>query len=80
MTNTVMNNIIDKKKECNLTQREMDVLFLMAKGNTNLEIAEELNVTIHTVKANVASILQKFEVRDRIQAVIKAISEKLVDI
>ena len=49
-------------------------------GEQGLEIAENLNLTVHTVKVYVASILQKFKVRDRVQAIIKAISEKLVDI
>ena len=78
MTNTVI--LEESKQKYNLTRRELDVLLLMCKGKTNLEIAKCMNVTIHTVKAYVASILQKFEARDRIQAIIIAISEKLVDI
>ena len=80
MTNMVFQDLKDREKHFNLKQRELEVLYLMVKGKTNLEIAEDLNITIHTVKVYVASILQKFEVRDRVQAVIKAISEKLVDI
>ena len=74
------NNLTCNDKILTLSQREVDVLKLMVQGKTNLEIAENLNITTHTVKVYVASILQKFGVRDRIQAIIKAISEKLVDI
>ena len=74
MTNSVF------YEKVSLTERELDVLNHMVKGKTNSEIAKSMNVTTHTVKVYVASILQKFEVRDRIQAIIKAISEKLVDI
>lgn len=79
MTNSVLRKT-KEKKEYNLSEREIDVLKHMAKGKTNSEIAKSMNITIHTVKVHVASILQKFEVRDRVQAIIKVISEKLVDI
>ena len=79
MTNSVLQKT-KEKKEYNLSEREIDVLKHMAKGKTNSEIAKSMNITIHTVKVHVASILQKFEVRDRVQAIIKVISEKLVDI
>lgn len=78
MTNIVISE--QCRKNCKLSRRETDVLLLMCKGKTNSEIAESMNITVHTVKVHVASILQKFEARDRIQAIIIAISEKLVDI
>ena len=62
-----------------LTEREKEVLSLITKGKNNSKIARELCVSVHTVKAHVASILQKLSVEDRIQAAIKAISEKLVE-
>ena len=74
------NNLMYNEKSFSLSQREVDVLKLMVQGKTNSEIAENLHITTHTVKFYVASILQKFGVRDRIQAIIKSISEKLVDI
>lgn len=70
-------NLFNKNK-FNLTEREQEVLNLLSKGLKNNEIARDLCVSVHTVKAHVASILQKLEVEDRVQAVIKAISEKLI--
>lgn len=55
-----------------LTEREKDVLKLLAKGLGNREIAEELVVSEKTVKTHVANILQKLEVKSRTQAALLA--------
>lgn len=61
-----------------LTEREMEILLLLAHGYTNQEIAEELFIALKTVKSHVSNLLSKLEVHDRTQAVIYAFQHKLV--
>lgn len=53
------------------TNREKDVLELLCKGYTNIEIGENLNISSHTAKANVALILRKLQVKNRLMAALK---------
>ena len=62
-----------------LTERESEVLLLMARGMTNQEIADELFIALKTVKTHVSNILSKLEVQDRTQAVVYAFSHHLVN-
>lgn len=66
------------KEDYNLTSREAQILKLITEGYSNNEIAKELFVSINTTKAHVASILQKLEVDDRLQAALKALKNKIV--
>lgn len=68
----------DPKRGKPLTEREFEVLKLVALGKTNTEIARELIVSVHTAKAHVCSILQKMSVEDRLQAAVKAVRSGLV--
>ena len=61
-----------------LTPRETEVLRLLAGGYTNREIAEALGTAEGTVKNQISSILSKLGVRDRTQAVLRGIEERLV--
>ncbi|MFQ3889050.1 response regulator transcription factor [Staphylococcus shinii] len=61
-----------------LTEREMEILLLIAKGYSNQEIASASHITIKTVKTHVSNILSKLEVQDRTQAVIYAFQHNLI--
>ena len=55
-----------------LTEREKEVLYLIAEGRSNKEIAEELHISIKTVKTHVSNLLMKCELEDRTQLAVHA--------
>ncbi|MBO0460978.1 MULTISPECIES: response regulator transcription factor [Enterococcus] len=61
-----------------LTNRENEILMLISEGKSNQEIADELFITLKTVKTHVSNILAKLEVEDRTQAAIYAFKHGLV--
>ena len=75
---SIKQNSAKPEKDYYLTARETQILKLITEGYSNIEIANELYVSINTTKAHVASILQKLEVDDRLQAALKALKEGLV--
>ena len=63
-----------------LTDRELEVLKLVAQGMSNREIAEHLYISENTVKNHVRNILEKLHLHSRMEAVVYAVREKLLDI
>ena len=61
-----------------LSEREVEVLQLMAKGSPNKEIASTLTISEGTVKTHVANIFHKLEVRDRAEAVAQAMQRGII--
>lgn len=61
-----------------LTERELEVLALIVESKNNKEIAEILQVSVHTAKAHVANIIQKLAVDDRVEAALKAMREGIL--
>ena len=61
-----------------LSEREMEVLTLIARGYTNQKIAEELVISVGTVKGHVSNILSKLQLADRTQAAVYAWQEGIV--
>ncbi len=69
---------IQRDDSAELTPREMDVLKLIAQGMTNQKIAENLNISLNTVKAHLSSSLSKLQLKNRTQAAVYA-SKNLSD-
>jgi DNA-binding NarL/FixJ family response regulator len=63
-----------------LTDRELEVLKLVARGLNNRDIAKELYISENTVKNHVRNILEKLQLHSRMEAVVYAVREKLLEI
>ncbi|MFT4288677.1 response regulator [Nocardioides sp.] len=63
-----------------LTERELEVLRFVAKGLNNRDIAKELFISENTVKNHVRNILEKLQLHSRMEAVMYAVKEKLLDL
>ncbi len=62
----------------NLTSREKEVILLLGRGASNVEIATELSISITTVRTHVHNVLKKFDVGTRGQAVAVAYASGLI--
>src|SRR6184192_3678923 len=69
-----------KQLGAKLTDREMQVLRLVAQGLNNKDIAEQLFISENTVKNHIRNILDKLHLHSRMEAVVYAVKEKLLDI
>ena len=61
-----------------MTERETEIWVLLARGQSNAEIAAGLFISVQTVKTHVARVLAKLGQRDRVQAVVAAYESGLV--
>ena len=71
---------INTQPEILLTNREQEILVLIAQGKLNKEIADELNITERTVKNHISNMFKKLDVYDRTQAAVYAIKNKLYQV
>ncbi len=65
---------------CDLTEREMEVLRLVVQGKSNQQIADEMVISLATVKAHVSNILNKLQVSSRSEAIAYALKNKIVSL
>jgi len=63
----------------NLTGKEIEVLFWVAKGLNNNEIGEKIFITSHTVKAHISSIIRKLGVSNRTEAIYVAMKNHIIE-
>ena len=75
-----MLNLALGEKTREITPREKEVLIKMSEGKENDRIAKEMFISVHTVKMHNKSIFDKLEANGRVQAVVKAIKYKIIDI
>lgn len=76
----MMRKVREDQRPLNLlTRREREVLTGVARGLTNRQIAEELFMSVHTVKLHIANILRKFGLPNRTEAAVFAVREGLIE-
>ena len=78
LPNVVASRLADRLRRPDLTVRELEVLRLVAAGNSNKEIAAALSIEVGTVKLHVGKILEKLHARDRTEAATMAIQAGIV--
>lgn len=78
LPNIVANRLAERLRRPELTVRELEVLRLVAAGNSNKDIASALSIEVGTVKLHVGKILEKLHARDRTEAATMAIQAGIV--
>ena len=78
LPNVVAGRLAERLRRPDLTERELEVLRLVAAGNSNKDIASALSIEVGTVKLHVGKILEKLHARDRTEAATMAIQAGLV--
>lgn len=73
-----MAKALDENQESLLTNREKEIIQLMAKGATNRAIAKTLYISEKTVKNHITNIFRKLKVGDRTEAVVKAMEKRII--
>ena len=63
-----------------LTDREITILKLIMQGYANSQISKKIYISIHTVKAHIASIMRKLDAKNRTNAVYIALKNNLLDL
>jgi PAS domain S-box-containing protein len=65
-------------KQPHLTRRQLEVLLLLAEGKRSGEIADELNISVHTVRTHIQGILRTLGAANRLEAVSRALHERII--
>lgn len=73
-------SVDESKGEETLTEREVEVIRLLARGASNPQIADELNISINTVKTHISHILTKLQLENRTQAAAYAVQNRLTSL
>lgn len=79
-TSAVGVKLAERTNQVNLSDRERDVLSLMATGKTNLEIAQTLHISESTVKFHIGNLMTKLKASDRVQAILIALRRGIVSL
>jgi len=61
---------MERFKDIKFTDREWEIIYLLAKGLNNQEIADTIFISVHTVKANLENIYRKLNLHNRVQVVL----------
>lgn len=70
---------MDENKNYHFTERELEILKEVISGKNNTQIANDMCLSIHTIKFYVSSILAKLSVTTRLEAAVKVVKEHLLD-